>query len=212
MFDTTSLVLFMTATLALLLTPGPAVLYVVARSLKQGKMAGFVSTLGIGLGSVIHVIFAALGLSTLLVKSALAFSVVKYLGAAYLLYLGIRTLTSKTEAADMEEVDEMSHTETFRQGFVVNLLNPKTALFFLSFLPQFVDPAKGAVTMQIIILGTIFVVMAILSDSAYALVAGTAGHLISGNKSVARVQKYLSGTIYIGLGLAAAFSGNDSSK
>ena len=212
MFDTTSLVLLMAATLALLITPGPAVLYVVARSLKQGKMAGFVSTLGIGLGSVVHVIFAALGLSTLLLKSALAFSIVKYMGAAYLLYLGVRTLARKAEAADMQHVQAMSHVQIFRQGFIVNLLNPKTALFFLSFLPQFVDPLRGSVTMQIIILGTIFITMAILSDSAYALVAGTAGHLISGNKSVAQVQKYLAGTIYIGLGLAAAFSGNGQSK
>ena len=142
MFDVASLVIFITATLALLLAPGPAVLYIVARSLEQGRMAGFVSTLGVGLASIIHVVFAALGLSALLMQSALAFSVVKYLGAAYLIYLGARTLMGKAQASDLQAVRTMKRSEIFTQGFVVNLLNPKTALFFLAFLPQFVNPAR----------------------------------------------------------------------
>ena len=180
MFDPAPLAIFITATLALLLVPGPAVLYVVARSLEQGRTAGFVSTLGIGLASVAHVVFAALGLSALLMQSALAFSVVKYLGAAYLIYLGIRTLTSKAQASRTQAVQTMKYSQIFSQGFIVNLLNPKTALFFLAFLPQFVDPARGSVVLQIILLGMIFVGLAILSDSLYAFVAGTARQLLSG--------------------------------
>ena len=208
MFDTASLAVFVSATLALLLSPGPVVLYIVALSLKQGRMAGFVSLLGIGLGSVVHISFAALGLSVLLMQSALAFSVVKYLGAAYLIILGIRTLTSRAQASDVQSIQAMSRSQIFRQGFLVNLLNPKTALFFLSFLPQFADPSRGPVVLQIIILGTIFVGMSIVSDSMYILVAGTVGQKLSGNLLLARAQKVLAGTTYIGLGLLAALSSN----
>jgi len=212
MFDTASLIIFMTAALALLLMPGPAVLYIIARSIKQGRMAGFISALGIGLGGIFHVTFAALGLSTLLMRSALAFSVVKYLGAIYLIYLGIRTLTGKAQATDVQNIRVMSRSQIFIQGFIVNLFNPKTALFFLSFLPQFVNPSRGPAVTQIIILGAIFVSMAIFSDSMYAMVAGTAGHLLSGSLRQARTQKYLAGTIYIGLGISAAFSSSSRGK
>ena len=208
MFDTASLAVFVSATLALFLSPGPVVLYIVALSLNQGRMAGFVSLLGIGLASVVHISFAALGLSVLLMQSALAFSVVKYLGAAYLIILGIRTLTSRAQVSDVQSIQAMSRSQILRQGFVVNLLNPKTALFLLSFLPQFADPSRGPVVLQIIILGTIFVGMSIVSDSMYILVAGTVGQKLSGNLLLARVQKVLAGTTYIGLGLLAALSSN----
>jgi len=165
--------------------PGPAVLFVVARSLEQGRMAGIVSAMGIGLGSIVHIVFAALGLSALLMQSALAFSIVKYLGAAYLVLLGIRTLTSKTLPDNMQPKGRMKYSKILSQGFIVNLLNPKTALFFFAFLPQFVNPARGSVEKQIIILGTILVCLGIVSDSLYALVAGTAGQLLTGNVQVA---------------------------
>jgi threonine/homoserine/homoserine lactone efflux protein len=208
MFDTASLAIFTLAALALLLMPGPAVLYIVARSIEQGRLAGIVSTLGIALGSTLHVVFAALGLSALLMQSALAFSIVKYLGAAYLIYLGIRTLISKPQSGPMQPTTRKTYSRLFSQGFVVNLLNPKTALFFFAFLPQFVDPARGSVVLQIVILGVIFVSMAIVSDSTYALVAGTAGQLLSGNVQLARAQKYLAGTIYISLGVTTALFGS----
>ncbi|MDM8518586.1 LysE family translocator [Anaerolineales bacterium HSG6] len=211
MFDTASLIIFITAALALLLAPGPAVLYIVARSLEQGRMAGIVSAFGIALGAVVHVIFAALGLSALLLKSALAFSLVKYMGAAYLIYIGIQTLRKKTELNEVTEIETMSYSRIFTQGFIVNLLNPKTALFFLAFLPQFVSVERGVVAIQIILLGTIFVGLAIVSDSLYALIAGTARHLLVGNIAVARSQKYMSGSIYILLGLTTALSGNSKS-
>lgn len=209
MFEPSSLVIFITATLALIVTPGPAVLYIVGRSIKQGRMAGFVSSLGIGSASIVHVTFAALGLSAILMKSALVFSTVKYLGAAYLIYLGIRTLTSKTQVTEIQNIKEMSYSQIFRQGFVVNLLNPRTALFFLSFLPQFVDPSRGPAVLQIIILGFIVIGMAIVSDSMYAIAAGSAGQFLSGNIRLAKTQKYFTGIIYIGLGIAAALSSNN---
>jgi threonine/homoserine/homoserine lactone efflux protein len=171
-------------------------------------MAGIVSTLGIALGSTAHVLFAALGLSAVLMQSALAFSVVKYLGAAYLVFLGIRTLLSKREMDMMQPAKKMKYSRIFSQGFIVNLLNPKTALFFFAFLPQFVSPAQGPVVLQIIILGLIFVGMAIISDGTYALIAGTAGEFLAGNKQIARAQRYLAGTIYISLGITTALLGD----
>lgn len=212
MFDPASLTIFILAALALLLIPGPAVLYIVARSIEQGRLAGIVSTLGIALGSAVHVFFAAIGLSALLMQSALAFSIVKYLGAAYLIYLGVRTFMSNTEPDTVQPAKTMNYSRIFTQGFIVNLLNPKTALFFFAFLPQFVSPAQGSITLQIIILGSIFVGMAIVSDSLYALIAGTAGEWLSGNAQVARAQKYLAGTIYISLGVTTALLGGGGKK
>ena len=204
MFDTASLIIFISAALALIISPGPAVLFVVARSLEQGRIAGIVSTLGITFASLIHVVFAAVGLSALLMKSAIAFSVIKYLGAAYLIYLGIRALMTKAQAADIQEVESVKLSKLFVQGFIVNIFNPKTALFFLAFLPQFVDPSRGSALVQIIVLGTIFLVMALVSDSIYAVVAGTAKELLSGSLRMARAQKYVAGTIYIALGITTA--------
>ncbi len=212
MIDSTSLTIFITAALILLLTPGPAVLFIVARSLEQGRLAGVVSALGVGAAALIHVLVAALGLSALLMQSAVAFGVVKYLGAAYLVYLGIRTLRSKSDTSQIQTVGKSPLSRIFVQGFIVNLLNPKTALFFFAFLPQFVDPARGAVTPQVIFLGMTFVVMAITSDSMYALVAGSARQVIVGNQRLGKLQKNFAGVIYIGLGITTAFSGNGSSK
>ena len=212
MFEPASLMIFIAAALALLLTPGPAVLFIIARSLEQGRLAGIVSTLGIASASVVHVAFAALGLSALLMQSALAFTVVKYLGAAYLIYLGLRTLLSKAEASSSKSVEKKPLPRIYSQGFIVNLFNPKTALFFLAFLPQFVNAERGSVTLQIVILGAIFVGMAIFSDGLYAIVAGSAGNFLSGNLRMAKLQKNFAGTMYIALGLTAALSGGSRSK
>ena len=136
MIEPAALLIFMTATFVLLITPGPAVLFIIARSLEQGRWAGIVSAVGVGAGSIIHVVVAAAGLSMLLVQSALAFSVVKYLGAAYLIYLGVRTLLSKTTTTVTAEFQPAPLRRVFGQGFVVQMFNPKVALFFLAFLPQ----------------------------------------------------------------------------
>ena len=212
MIDSTSLTIFVTAALILLITPGPAVLFIVARSLEQGRLAGVVSAFGVGSAGILHVIVAALGLSALLMQSALAFGVVKYLGAAYLIFLGIKTLRAKTDMSSIQTVGKSPLSRIFVQGFIVNLLNPKTALFFFAFLPQFVDPTRGAVTPQVVFLGTLFVAMAITNDSMYALVAGSARQVLVGNQRLGKLQKNFAGMIYIGLGITTALIGYNSSK
>ncbi|MEM8862649.1 MAG: LysE family translocator [Chloroflexota bacterium] len=211
MFDQASLILFMTASITLLVIPGPAVLFVVARSIEHGRWAGIVSTLGISLGTIVHILFAAFGLSAILMQSALAFSLIKYLGAVYLVYLGIKTLMGETKAIEATIEEDLDYWRIFRQGIVVNVLNPKTALFFFAFLPQFVNTDTGSVAAQVIVLGLIFVGLATVSDSVYAVVAGAIRDLIAGNQTIARIQKVASGFIYIGLGAVAAFSGNNQS-
>jgi threonine/homoserine/homoserine lactone efflux protein len=204
----TLLALFIPAALALVLTPGPVVLYIVTRSVDQGRKAGLVSVLGSELGNLCHVAAAALGLSAILLTSTLAFDLVKYLGAAYLIYLGIRKLRSKDEVVS-DEVKHEPLRRIFSQGVVVAVLNPKTALFFFAFLPQFVDPALGNITLQVLILGLIMVGLATLTDSLYALSAGTAGRWLRGSLRYLRFQRYFTGTVYIGLGLTAAFAGGN---
>lgn len=203
--------IFLIASLALLLVPGPAVLYIVARSIAQGRKAGIVSVLGIAAGGTVHVTAAALGLSALLMSSVLAFMIVKYLGAAYLIYLGVRTLLTKTKAEDASKIETQPLWQIFRQGIIVNILNPKTALFFFAFLPQFVDPAKGTIAPQVLFLGIIFVTMALCTDSIYALLAGTMGNWLRGNLRYLKAQRLFAGSVYILLGLTTAFSGSNKS-
>lgn len=198
---------FVIAALVLLVTPGPAVLYIVTRSIDQGRTAGIVSVLGVQVGTLLHVVAAALGVSALLASSALAFTIVKYLGAAYLLYLGARKLLGHDQFHGLQVSGPRGLGRHFSQGVVVNLLNPKTALFFFAFLPQFVDPSKGAVRAQILFLGAIFVALGTCTDGLYAVLAGTMGHWLRGNMRFVRAQRYVAGSIYIGLGVTAALSG-----
>jgi threonine/homoserine/homoserine lactone efflux protein len=203
--DAPRLALFFAAAAALLLTPGPAVLYIVARSGEQGRRAGLLSALGIGLGTLVHVAAAALGLSALLVSSALAFSTVKYLGAIYLIFLGVRRLTGKNGPENSHEArPPASKRRIFAEGILVNVLNPKTALFFLAFLPQFVDPARPMAA-QIGSLGLLFAILGVVSDSGWAIAAGSAAGWLRRTR-VARRQRYVTGGIYIGLGLMAALT------
>jgi threonine/homoserine/homoserine lactone efflux protein len=204
-----NLALFAGAALVLLVIPGPAVLYIVGRSVAQGRRAGMVSVLGIHVATFIHVLAAALGLAALLLSSALAFSVVKYAGAAYLIWLGLRKIFGPAEAASPDgERPRYSHARLFRDGLVVNLLNPKTALFFFAFLPQFVDVGRGHVAMQITLLGFVFALLGFCTDSAYALLAGTAGDWLKRSRGYLQFERYGSGLLFIGLGLGAAFSGS----
>ncbi len=202
-----SLLVFVLAALGLLILPGPAVLYIVTRSVAQGRRAGLASVLGIELASLCHSVAAAFGLSAILVASALAFSVVKYAGAAYLIYLGIRALLGKGQSAGDAAPAPRSFSELFRKGFVVNILNPKTALFFYAFLPQFVDPRHGSPVLQILLLGGIFVLMATCTDSAYAFVGSGVGRLVTRRPGFQRAQRYVSAGIYMALGVAAAVTG-----
>jgi threonine/homoserine/homoserine lactone efflux protein len=206
--DFSALVFFLIAALVLLVTPGPAVLYVVARSIDQGRWAGIVSTLGIGVGTLGHVAAAALGVSALLVSSVLAFNIVKYLGAVYLIYLGLRKLLGREDSEQIETLRHKRLSRIFYQGVLVNLLNPKTALFCFAFLPQFVDVSRGSVALQIMFLGAIFVLMGICSDGLYALLAGTLGHWLRGNLHFWRGQRYFAGTVFIALGVTTALSGS----
>ena len=198
---------FLVAALVLLLTPGPAVLYIVARSVEHGRKAGLASVFGVELGNSVHVLAATVGLSAILLTSATAFTIVKFAGAAYLIYLGIRTLLTPVKAEVTDGDAPKSLRRMFSQGAVVAALNPKTALFFLAFLPQFVDSSKGSVSLQFLILGLLFVAMALTTDSLYALLSGTAGRWLKHNIWFMRFRRYFAGTIYIGLGLTAALAG-----
>lgn len=206
-----TLFVFVPVALGLLIVPGPAVLYIVTRSVDQGRTAGLVSVLGIHTGSIVHVAAAAFGLSAILASSALAFSVVKYAGAAYLVLLGVRKLLAKDDGDPLLEASRpRSLRRIFVQGAVVNVLNPKTALFFLALLPQFVDVTLGAVWTQMVVLGAVFMALGIVSDSTYALVASKAGGWLRSSVRFRRAQRYVSGGIYVSLGAAAALSGSRS--
>jgi threonine/homoserine/homoserine lactone efflux protein len=213
-FDPARLAVFVGAAAVLLVTPGPAVLYITARSVTQGLRAGLVSVLAIETGTSTHALGAALGLSAVLASSALAFSVVKYVGAAYLIFLGVRKLASRSASvpAAAQEPPAVPLKTIYVQGVIVSVLNPKTALFFLAFLPQFVDPTRGHVTAQMVVLGGIFVALAVISDGAYALLAGTAGRWLWRNPRFVRGERYVSGTVYIGLGAFTALSGSSGAR
>jgi threonine/homoserine/homoserine lactone efflux protein len=198
-----TLVVFVLASYALALVPGPAVIYIVNRSLAQGPRAGVVSALGIATGGLVHVAAAALGMSALLASSAVAFSIVKYAGAAYLVYLGIRALRNGDLPLD-EAVPMLGARRVFGQGVVVNVLNPKTALFFLSFFPQFVHPERGSVPLQMALLGVVFITAAFSSDLVYALSAAGLRRIVLRSPRVRRSHRYVSASIFLGLGVAAA--------
>jgi threonine/homoserine/homoserine lactone efflux protein len=202
--DLSTVALFCVAALALAVVPGPAVLYIVAQSVDQGRFAGFVSALGIGVGGLVHVLAATIGLSSLLASSATAFTIVKYAGAAYLIFLGIRRLLTRETAEDDIVRVPRSRRRLFVDGVVVNVLNPKTALFFIAFLPQFVDPDAGAASAQIFALGLIFVVIALGSDSLWALTAGTLGGWLKQSPAYFAIRRWVTGTVFVALGLSTA--------
>ena len=200
--------IFTIAALLLLITPGPAVLYIVTRSMDQGRRAGLVSALGVHAGTLVHVAAAAAGLSMLLAASAAVFGVVKYVGAAYLIYLGLRRLLDRSSLPTLGRAAAIPLRRAFIDGAVVNVLNPKTGLFFLAFLPQFVDPARGSVGSQILVLGLAFVLMGLFTDGLYAVAAGSAGRWLKANRRFIGGLRWASGGMYIGLGVVAALSSN----
>lgn len=208
----TSLLLFISAALILLAIPGPAIFYIVGRAMDQGRAAGLVSALGIAVGTLFHVAAAVVGLSALLMSSALAFNAVKYLGAAYLIFLGLQKLLSKDSFSPSGSASRTPLRRIFAQGIVVNILNPKTALFFFAFLPQFVDPSRGKVAGQIFFLGMFFAVLGALTDSLWGLFAGTLARWLRGSSCWTQVPRYISGGMLISLGLATAFAGSSNRK
>ena len=203
-----TLLLFAVASLALLAVPGPAVFYLVTRSLTQGRTAGLVSVLGVETGTFAYALAAAAGLTGLIAASETGFTIVRFAGAAYLVYLGVRRLL---ERGDGEAVAPSARSRLFLRGLLVQLLNPKIAVFFLAFLPQFVDPDRGPVVVQSLMLGTLFTVLAILSDGAYVLLAGAVGRRLRRGRGARRLAR-LSGGVYIGLGVTAALSGSGHAR
>jgi threonine/homoserine/homoserine lactone efflux protein len=199
--------LFLAGALILLFIPGPAVFYILSRTIGQGRKAGVVSAAGISVGTLLHSTAAALGLSALLVSSARAFHIVQFAGALYLIFLGVRTLLSREDSRAVSSCVPHSLARIFGQGVLVNLLNPKTALFFLAFLPQFVDASRGHVPAQIFFLGCSFALLGLLSDSSWAMLAGTLADRLRSNLRWLRIQKNISGGSLIALGIATAVSG-----
>lgn len=205
-----TLLVFVPAALVLLIVPGPSVLYIVTRSIDHGRRAGLLSVLGTHGGSLVHVAAAAFGVSALIVSSALAFSAVKYLGATYLVWLGIRRWRAGERILVVADRPMVPTAQLVRQGFVVQVLNPKTAIFFLAFLPQFVDPDHGSVTVQVLVLGVVFIGLGLISDSTYAIAAATIGTALRRSNRARRVERYVSSGVYVGLGLATAAVGGHS--
>jgi threonine/homoserine/homoserine lactone efflux protein len=201
--DATTFALFALACLAFLAIPGPSVFYIVTRSLVQGRRAGVTSMLGVQAGGLVHVVAAAFGVSALIASSAAAFTVVKYAGAAYLIFLGLRKLLGREPDEPEVIAAPTSSARLFTHGVVVNVLNPKTALFFLAFLPQFVDPTAGPVAPQMLVLGLTLVSLGVLSDGTYALLAAGAGNRLRNRRRLER----LSGGVFVGLGVVAALAG-----
>ena len=210
MIDPSRLTVFCAASIAIAAVPGPAVLYIVTRSVEHGRRAGLASAGGAAAGAALQTIAAAAGLASLLIASSTAFNAVKYTGAAYLIFMGVRRLLSRKVA----ELDTSTHTpdlslrRVFVQGVVVNVLNPKVTLFLFAFLPQFVDPARGSESLQIAVLGAIFVTIGLASDTSSAVIAGTAAEWLRKKRRFARMQRYVAGTVFIGLGVTAALTGS----
>lgn len=200
-----TLELFSLAAFALIVFPGPAVLFIVAQGVSVGRGPALVGVLGVSTAALVHTVAAAIGLSALIASSATAFTVVKLAGAVYLVVLGVRRLRSGDHPASLERRREPL-LRIYRQGFMTNLLNPKTALFFLAFLPQFVDRGRGSVPAQLLVLGLVFTAIATVSDSTWAVVASSVSGWIRNTRGYERAMRYLSGTVFIGLGLVAALT------
>ena len=198
-----SLLAFGIASLALLVIPGPAVLYIINRSVADGRNVALAAVAGLEIGNFMHVIAATVGLSAVIATSAAAFSAVKWIGAGYLIYIGIRTLATKPQAVNQLN-DPMSRRRAFTQGIVVNTFNPKVALFFLSFLPQFIDANRGSAALQSLVLGSTFVVLGCISDSLFAILASALRGTLLRGKSLPFVQRYVAGSVFIALGAIAS--------
>lgn len=206
MLDFGTVLMFSAASLLLALTPGPDMLYIATRSMTQGRSAGVVSALGVHGGALVHIVAAALGLSAIIATSALAFSVVKYAGAIYLVYLGIRTLLAKNETLEIKPGEHARLWQVFRQGVLTNVLNPKVILFFLAFLPQFVNPEKGLVTLQLLLLGTLLFFVSLPVDIAIGLIGGSVGAWFKRRHGARTASKWFTGSVFIALGIGTALT------
>lgn len=210
-FELQTLGIFLVAVTVLMVTPGPDILFITANGIAQGPKAGIVSALGVGLGAVVHTVAAALGMSALLLASPLAFDIVRYLGAAYLAWLGYQAIRDPAMLdLRVAAARRLSLWRVFRGGLFCNVLNPKVAVFFIAFLPQFADPARGPVAVQLVVLGLILTVVATLWNTAVGITSGGIGRLLAGRPRLARAQSWISGLIFIGLALRLAATGHKS--
>jgi threonine/homoserine/homoserine lactone efflux protein len=208
MFDLAHYLLFVAASLLLLVTPGPAVLFVVARTIDHGRWAGVVSSLGLAIGTLVHLFAVVLGLSAILMASASLYMGIKFAGAAYLIAMGVRRLLAKDEPRAAHDKIPVASGKLLLEGIVVNVLNPTPALFLLAFLPQFADPARGQLSLQLAVLGLSFIALGLITDTLYALLAGTAGGWLRQRTAFAAMQRYVTGSVYIALGVLTVLSGS----
>jgi threonine/homoserine/homoserine lactone efflux protein len=197
------MIAFAIASLALLVIPGPAVLYVINRSIADGRSTALAAVAGLEIGNFVHVVAATLGLSAVIAASATAFGVVKWIGAGYLVFIGLRTLARKPQTIEAHK-SSLSRGKSFTQGIIVNTFNPKVALFFLSFLPQFIDEKSGSAAMQSLVLGSLFVAIGLCTDGLYAILASALRTTLLRGKSLPFVQRYVAGSVFIALGLIAS--------
>ena len=204
MIDPTNFSLFVAASWALIIAPGPDMLYVITRGMSQGRKAGLLSALGVTVGILVHTVFAAFGLAVLLQTSAWAFLVVKYVGALYLIYLGLKALKDKSNFAPPTQPQNVDFHSIFWQGVLSNVLNPKVALFFLAFLPQFVNGDRGHITLQIFTLGIVFALFGVMFLSVVGYFSGGIGRWLANRAGLASVLRWLSGGVFIGLGVRLA--------
>ena len=208
----TLLTFAVTATL-LIIVPGPNVIFIITRGIDQGRKAAIVSALGVDSGMLFHIAAAMLGLSAVVASSEVVFHSVKYAGAAYLIWMGWKAIRSLPEDLTIpDRVRPLPLRRVFLQGMVVNVLNPKVGLFFLAFLPQFIDPSRGSASTQILVLGLVFVAIALVSDGIYALASGSIGDLLKRRSALARQRNRFSGVVFIMLGALAALGGSGSAK
>ncbi len=205
-----SLLGFVAAALVILLIPGPGVFYVVARSIEQGRRAGLVSVAGLAAGACVHIAAAVAGISAIVLASATAFRLVKILGAGYLIYLGLRTMLARRAPADLDATPARASHRLFIDGVFVSVLNPKIAMFFLAFLPQFVEPGRGSIARQVLLLGIIYVALALITDSGYALLADRVRRWLGGRTVRGPLLRKLSASVYLGLGVGTALAGQRS--
>ena len=202
--DQATLITYLAILLGFVLVPGPAVLLTLARASTSGTRTGVATALGIAAGDILHTLMAVVGISAVIMASAFLFSVVKYLGAAYLVYLGLRAIFEKVDVDRPAATVRLSPKAAFRQAVLAEVLNPKSALFFLAFLPQFVQPDNGSVSLQLIVLGVLFVLMGLLSTLVVAVSAGSVGNFLRRNPLVLRWQGKVVGCIYCALGVRLA--------
>ncbi|MEY4175609.1 MAG: hypothetical protein RI900_2774 [Actinomycetota bacterium] len=209
--STSTLAAFAAASFVLLVIPGPAVLYIINHSVSDGRRVGLAAVAGVTLGNLTHAVAAAVGLSAVLATSASAFTAVKWLGAAYLVWVGVRTLLQPPAALDSDRPG-ISTRRAFRRGVVVNILNPKVALFFLSFLPQFVHPDDGRPALQALVLGLVFVLMGACTDSTYSLLSSSLRDVLLRGRALPFVQRWVAGTVFVVLGALAATASASTTK